>query len=358
VKQKENKMKVLISGSSRTQATGYMSLRPIACLSSYMYSALVEGGHTVLMCLPHVADLDVIKPDILLLGLSPASGLTAQFSFQCYDLYRRAKLAHVPVVWFVDDKAINQIPSHMGSWLMDYEKRVNALCGTGRRFGTAEYAMSVKDTTLQLFEAFLAGQFPEPIMIAMWGPEQKDPRTEKYFFGNRTIYIDPSSTIADVEPLGTGIKQRQWMIANLGNYGYEWINKQFGGYTKFTWPIISFGKINKVQQPRATQPDMLNVYYPQSWGVMSPTYPMSVGRLYRTRFVHNALNKSIILSTHKDTVDYFGPAYAADPKEVESMKDFQLQERAEWQAKVFWSKTWTKTQFIYGLNKMLLEATE
>jgi len=351
-------MKILISGSTRTQCFGYMGLRPIACLSGFMQPILENAGHEVIMAYPDAVDLGVLKPDFIFLGLSPASGLAANLSFYAYDLYRQAKQVQIPVVWFVDDKAINQIPSHMGSWLRGYEKRVDALCGTGRRKGTKEFAMSVKDTTLGLFAKFLEGKFPEPIIVAMWNPDgEKDPRTEKYFCGNRTIYIDPSSAVELVEPLGkVEQKKRQWMIANLGDYGTIWLRKTYGSPEHFTWPLITFGKVDKVQMPRASQPDMLNIHYPESWGIMSPSYPMSVGRLYRTRFAHAALAKSIMLSTHQETIDYFGSTFKFDPLKIEQYSDADLAALGHLQATVFWQKTWSRVEFTQRLNNIINEA--
>lgn len=353
--------RIIISGSTYTQSRGRMALRPIVCMSGYLEPA-IRAHHDLQMLLPEEIDLEKDKPDMLLLGMAPPSSLTARFTSQLYSIYGQAKQAHIPVVWFVDDKAINQIPAHMGSWVRGFEKRVGALYGTGRKMGSAEFALSMKPVIMEHFEAFLAGQLTEPIMVHMFGADAgKDPETEKHFMGNRTIYFDTSGTVNETEPLKdvpANKKKFQWMLANLGNYGYEWINKRFGGFEKFKWPVITFGKIDKVQQPRASQEDMLNIHYPESWGIMSPSYPMKVGRLYRTRFVHSALANSVMLCTHDGTINYFGDWYKVNPVEVEDMSLSELQTLAQHQADTFWAKTWTKDRLIKCVDDVVAEALQ
>jgi hypothetical protein len=346
-------MKILMSGMTYAHGHGEMFFVKAPTMGSFIQKGLQLAGHDVSTQVSwdiiEAADPDawLRNYDAVILGLSAPLSITCRLMYQAFDMHERCKALGIPVTWYTDDWRFGALKSHMGTLVRGYDRRT---VGMGaRRKGTTEYFMSVKEKVLAACGEFLAGACTNPVMLEMFNPDAPvDPIIRAKYCNNQIYQYDGTTQMPRFgDPtLLDKPKEERWVLAALDNYD-KWVSS-----TGVRWPVLKVGKANG-ERSCIPENTVVEDMYATSWGVMIPTYPSYVGRLWRSRYVHAYMTGAFTLTTSKEVREYLGPAFAVDPCLFERQTPEERMQTIALQRGAFEEKTWTAEQFASSLDKFV-----
>lgn len=340
-------MKVLITGSTYSHSHGSMFFTGSPTVSQHLCDGLVMAGHKVTMRQPNliIDGKESMNYDRVLFGLTPSGSISARFMYYEMDLFMRCKKLKIPTAWFIDDWQWYQIASHMRTLMNTYDKRAAQLAGT-RRKGTSDYFMSVKSSIFKIYNEFLIGR-SSPIIMVFFDPEGPlELHAVKRMMGNKIMPVDPSGVFPKVKVDMEAKRKKQWVLAALGDYS-KWLS----GFD-FKWPVEVLGP-TAGRKDHMPEVELIQSVYGKSWGQIIPEYPVKVGKLWRSRYVHSILAGNIALTTSEEVKSIFGLPYCVPSTEVEKIGLVALKTIADEQRKAFKHHTWSADHFAYSIDKFV-----
>lgn len=335
-------MRILITGSTYTHFNGHMYFTKSPAISQHLKDGLVLAGHNVKMQSPETAS--PLDYDVALFGLTPCGSISARFQYYEYDLYARCRKLGMRTAWFIDDWQWYQLAAHMRTLMNTYEKRASQLAGT-RRKGTEDYFLSVKSKLGKIFKDFQAGE-SSPVIMVFFDPDGGlEPHAVKRLCGNKIIPVDPSSVFPRVD-VPVQRRAKKWILAALGDYS------KFLSGLDLKWPVDLYGPTSG-HKDHMLEADLIRNVYGSAWGQIIPQYPVKVGKLWRSRYVHSVLAGNVALTTSDEIKEIFGGSYTFTAAEIEKFNAAGLEQIALNQKKVFYKFTWSAEQFAERLSKVV-----
>jgi hypothetical protein len=344
-------MKILITGSTYSHFNGHMYFTKSPTVSQHLKDGLVLAGHKVSMQCPEdiIAGKNDVKYnfadyDVALFGLTPCGSISARFQYYEYDLYSRCRKAGMRTAWFIDDWQWYQLAAHMRTLMNTYDKRASQLAGT-RRKGTEEYFLSVKSKLGKTFADFQNGT-SSPIIMVFFDPDGSvEPHAVKRMCGNKILPVDPSGVFPLVD-VPEQKRKKQWILAALGDYS------KFLSGLELKWPVELLGPTSG-HKDHMLEEYLIRDVYGSAWGQIIPQYPVKVGKLWRSRYVHSAMAGSVALTTSDEVKEIFGGPYNLTGRYVESLNTMGLDRLAGDQRDSFLQNTWSAEQFAERMNKIV-----
>lgn len=183
-----------------------------------------------------------------------------------------------------------------------------------------------------------------PVLAPFFSWGEPRPFFERNFKTKRTMIIDPSSLVKmpDFEYRG---KDKRWVLATLQKHD-AWVNRQ-----GFTWPVEYYG--NERQGFPAIPEQQVTQRCAESWGVISPRYPM-IG-WFRTRVLMAMATGSILYCDPQEGARIDGNFTIPLPQ-VEAASPEELLMVAKDQEAAIRSKLWGKA-YLLGRLSGFIEGT-
>lgn len=343
-------MKVLITGATYSHNHGHMFFTGSPTVSKHLFDGFMLGGHNPTMAMPNmmIENSEFLKYDLVMFGLTPLVSISARYLYYEMDLRGKCIAAGIPTLWFVDDWQWYQIKSHMKTLIKTYEKR--ARFGGSRRKGSFEYFMSIEKTVHAILGNFLNG-VSSPVVMVFFNPDGSiDANASARMCGNKILMVDPSGVFPkyEVDQIRPEERKREWVLAALGDY-----TKFLTKLGPLTWPLQALGP-TAGRKDHLPEIELVRDIYGKSWGQIVPQYPVKVGRLWRSRYVHSVLAGNIAMTTSNEVKEVLGRPFNAPISVIEStVSPLALERLASAQARAFKKNTWSAEEFADRLNSIV-----
>jgi len=300
--------RVLISGFTAQQVGRGNRLRyePVADLWA---RGLREAGCDVdhAMCTP---GMDISRYDAVLMGVIGLAGLGCSYIYGALDVVARVDPDRLTL--YVDDWQLGLVRSSIGTIQRGPHRLVKPLMSYRRDY---EWACQNRDHLIAGVDRLAGGNhvlYPR----YNWG----DPSIiEDQFPGEWRPYgVDPSALCVEypVTQSFPEARARQWVLGILSDQR-EWVESLGLG-----WDVYYVGgKKSRAEQP-LTEAELIQLYS-ESWGVLSPPYPISGSGWWRNRYVYAARHGCVVLSSGQECTPV-GDAYRCTAAQVEAMDQGQL----------------------------------
>jgi len=218
-----------------------------------------------------------------------------------------------------------------------FDKSVSKKWSDGRHFyGGVDHPEFDGDAAMEVIRKVAEGEFDHALIPAFdWGDKEKvrDIINMKNIYNiDLTPYVLENWNISLDTP--TQPKERKHMLASLVNH-QPWVRRN-----KLKWPVDYFGaKSIKEASQLATETDVFETCG-KYWGILCPEYPHAGSGWFRIRWIYAAIQKSVLLSSPKDT-----EALGLPVQNIESLSDNELVDYAKLQSDTVLSFMWTKEDF-------------
>lgn len=340
-------MRIIVSGSTYSHIHGHMYFTKSPTVSDHLKVGLQAAGHSIRMekATDLLAAIEEFKPDLLLLGLTPAGSMSARQIHYEWEAITYADNHKLNWSWFIDDWQFHLIPSSFRSMLNDYPRRVELAAKKNIRLGDLSWKLSMEKDVHKILRTFLEGK-SKPIFMVYFKPSGPlEPSAQKYTCGNRVIQIDPSGVFPMSKQVFAIYPEKQWVLAALGNYS-RWLGK----IGPFGWPIKMFGPTRGAKD-HVLEAEIVKNYYAKSWGMLVPSYPVDHGRLWRSRYVHGYLSGAITFTSDEAIRNVFGKPYQISIQEVEKAAHGTLDRISFDQQCAFENVVWSSDHFVSFLDE-------
>jgi hypothetical protein len=243
-----------------------------------------------------------------------------------------------------------KIDGTMKSWTSmlnqeTFDKSIAKKWSDGRHFyGGVDNPNFNPTEAIDVIRKVVDGEFKNALIPAFdWGDKQtvKDIiKSENIFNIDLTPYVlDMWNIKLEVEPQ---TKEKKHMLASLVDHR-PWVRRN-----KLKWPVDYFGaKSIKEASQLATETDVFEACG-KYWGILCPEYPHAGSGWFRIRWVYAAIQKSVLLSSPKDT-----EALGLPVVNVESLSDSELANYAKLQSDAVLSFMWTKEKFDTKISEIV-----
>jgi hypothetical protein len=243
-----------------------------------------------------------------------------------------------------------KIDGTMKSWTSmlnqeTFDKSIAKKWSDGRHFyGGVDNPNFNPTEAIEVIRKVVDGEFKNALIPAFdWGDKQKVKdiiKSENIFNIDLTPYVlDMWNIKLEVEP---HVKEKKHMLASLVDHR-PWVRRN-----KLKWPVDYFGaKSIKEASQLATETDVFEACG-KYWGILCPEYPHAGSGWFRIRWVYAAIQKSVLLSSPKDT-----EALGLPVVNVESLSDSELANYAKLQSDTVLSFMWTKEKFDTKISEIV-----
>jgi hypothetical protein len=243
-----------------------------------------------------------------------------------------------------------KIDGTMKSWTSmlnqeTFDKSIAKKWSDGRHFyGGVDNPNFNPTEAIEVIRKVVDGEFKNALIPAFdWGDKQKVKdiiKSENIFNIDLTPYVlDMWNIKLEVEPQ---TKEKKHMLASLVDHR-PWVRRN-----KLKWPVDYFGaKSIKEASQLATETDVFEACG-KYWGILCPEYPHAGSGWFRIRWVYAAIQKSVLLSSPKDT-----EALGLPVVNVESLSDSELANYAKLQSDAVLSYMWTKEKFDTKISEIV-----
>ena len=225
-----------------------------------------------------------------------------------------------------------------------FDKSISKKWSDGRYFyGGVDNPAFNPEEAKEIIRKVAAGEFENALIPAFdWGDKEKvrDIINVKNIYNiDLTPYVLENWNIkldTEAQP-----KERKHMLASLVNHK-PWVNRN-----KLSWPVDYFGaKSIKEARQLASETDVFETCG-KYWGILCPEYPHAGSGWFRIRWIYAAIQKSVLLSSPKDT-----EALGLPVVNIEKMSDNELADYAKLQSDTVLSFMWSKETFDEKVSNM------
>lgn len=334
--------KILITGINTTQAVASTKSRLGLINGSYaLRDAVVRAGWEVDQR-KLVPGEDLSKYDLGLVFLSPIGGFTSGFilgAFYALDhFFRRGRL-----IVALDDWQSANIVNSIRYQLRDPKKNLI------RNFWQDWEAWAkYHDQTVAGMRVASDDdkKWPFPLMAPTFGA--KGDLTDLHIPRPlRQLAFDPSEHFDNCYETIPLAKSKKWIYSSLVNRT-KWLSG-----TPLKWQVDAFG--NKASgHPKVKEIELINKYYAESWGVLSPPTGHKSGLWWRSRYQFAAEAGATLAGDPRET-QFIGPAYRNSPQEIEQMSEAELKKLINEQREQYYAMRQPIKNFRSSIKNFLLQ---
>lgn len=226
-----------------------------------------------------------------------------------------------------------------------FDKSITKKWSDGRYFyGGVDNPAFNPTEAIEVIRRVVDGEFKNALVPAFdWGDKQK---VRDIIKAENIFNIDLTPYVLDMWNIKLGVesqpKEKKHMLASLVDHR-PWVRRN-----KLKWPVDYFGaKSIKEASQLATETDVFEACG-KYWGILCPEYPHAGSGWFRIRWVYAAIQKSVLLSSPKDT-----EALGLPVVNVESLSDSELANYAKLQSDTVLSYMWTKEKFDTRISEIV-----
>jgi hypothetical protein len=327
-----SKGNILISGFTNQHIGKNTRLKydPVAQLFA---RTIEKAGYTI----EHRAvepEEDLTKFDLIFMGVSSLSSITAGYSYGALWAIGEAKKHNLPMLFFIDDWKMHGIQGNAVG-LLNKPETITKDFFKGRHH--YDWAVENVDLVKAGLEVLATDWFD--VVMPLYKNGDHDLFKPKMPEGTNIIAIDPTDFYTDYGiPHTLAVdKKDQWVFGILSDQ-QKWLEKLDLG-----WPLAHRGsKASKAEAGGMPESELVQMYA-DSWGVLSCPYWHAGSGWLRIRHDHAALTGSILVSQSKE-LSFISPAYDVTVKEVEAMSLEEKMETANAQARAWYSNKTSQTE--------------
>lgn len=251
------------------------------------------------------------------------------------------------VIIFHEDWKIDGTMKSWSSMLNQeaFDKSIAKKWSDGRYFyGGLDNPAFNPTEAIEVIRRVVDGEFKNALVPAFdWGDKQK---VRDIIKAENIFNIDLTPYVLDMWNIKLGVesqpKEKKHMLASLVDHR-PWVRRN-----KLKWPVDYFGaKSIKEASQLATETDVFEACG-KYWGILCPEYPHAGSGWFRIRWVYAAIQKSVLLSSPKDT-----EALGLPVVNVESLSDSELANYAKLQSDAVLSYMWTKEKFDTRISEIV-----
>lgn len=333
-----SKGNILITGFTN-QHTGKGTRLKYDPVAQLFARAIVAAGYNV-EHRPTVPEEDLTKFDLIFMGVSSLSSITAGYSYGALWAIGEAKKHNLPILFFIDDWKMHGIQGNAVG-LLNKPETITKPFFEGRHH--YDWATENVDKVAAGLEVLSTDWFDT--VMPLYKNGDHDLFKPKMPEGTNIIAIDPTDfyTQYDVKQVLSIEKKNQWVFGILSDQ-QKWLEKLDLG-----WELAHRGsKASKAEAGGMPESELVQMYS-DSWGVLSCPYWHAGSGWLRIRHDHAASVGSILVSQSKE-LSFISEAYDVTVKEVEAMTLNQKGEVAYEQAKAWYTNKTSQAEAAHQID--------
>lgn len=334
--------KILITGINTTQAVASTKSRLGLINGSYaLRDAITRAGWDVDQR-KLVPGEDLSKYDLGLVFLSPIGGFTSGFILGAFyalnHFFQRGRL-----IVALDDWQSANIVNSIRYQLRDPKKNLI------RNFWQDWEAWAkYHDQTVAGMRAASDEEkkWPFPLIAPTFGA--KGDLTDLHVPNpTRQLCFDPSEHFDNCYETSSLPKSKKWIYSSLVNRT-KWLQG-----TPLKWQVDAFG--NKASgHAKVKEIELINKYYAESWGVLSPPTGHKTGLWWRSRYQFAAEAGAVLAGDPRET-SFIGSSYNKSPVEIEQMSERELKKLVQDQREQYYAMRQPIRKFHNSVKDFLLQ---
>jgi len=315
-----SKGKILITGFTN-QHTGKgtrLKYDPVAQL----FARAIEHADYEIEHRPVVPEEDLSSFDLIFMGVSSLSSITAGYSYGALWAIGEARKNNLPMLFYIDDWKMHGIQGNAVG-LLNKPDQITKDFFKGRQH--YEWAQQNVDLVKAGLEVLSTDWFD--VVMPLYKNGDHDLFKPKMPEGTNIIAIDPTDFYTDYDITIPAPEDRkdEWVFGILSDQ-QNWLKKLNLG-----WELAHRGsKASKAEAGGMPEPELVQMYA-DSWGVLSCPYWHAGSGWLRIRHEHSAQTASILVSQSKE-LSFISDAYDVTVKDVEAMTLEQKIETAQRQS--------------------------
>lgn len=292
---------------------------------------------------PTVPEEDLTQYDLIFMGVSSLSSITAGNSYAALWAIGEAVEKGLPILFYIDDWKMHGIQGNAVA-LLNKPETITKKFFEGR----VDYAWAVEnvDKVKKGLEV-LAHNWPDVVM-PLYKNGDHDLFKPKMPEGTNIIAIDPTAfyTPYDIVIPEPEQKENTWVFGILSDQR-KWLDK-----LGMEWPLAHRGsKASKAEAGGMPESELVQMYA-DSWGVLSCPYWHAGSGWLRIRHDHAATVGSILVSESKE-LSFISDAYSVTVKDVENMTLDEKKIIAKRQQDAWFANKTSKDEAAYQMDQAI-----
>ena len=333
--------KILITGFTN-QHTGKGTRLKYDPVAKLFARAIEHAGYEV-EHRPVVPEEDLSGFDLIFMGVSSLSSITAGYSYGALWAIGEAKANNLPILFYIDDWKMHGIQGNAVALLNKPETITKPFFEGRQHF---DWAKENVDKVKAGLEVLASDWFD--VVMPLYKNGEHDLFKPKMPEGTNIIAIDPTDfyTEYDIEIPDDEARENSWVFGILSDQ-QNWLKKLDLG-----WDLAHRGsKASKAEAGGMPETDLVQMYA-NSWGVLSCPYWHAGSGWLRIRHEHAAFTGSILVSQSKE-LSFISDAYDVTVKDVESMTNDEKRVIADRQRHAWYKNKTTQDEAAAAMHEAI-----